>query len=420
MVSATYDADVVNGVLRMIELYRRHLPARGHEVTIFTLGSEDPEGTPGVVRSPGLPLGDHGYYAGLGYTPEAQRQLAQMDIVHCHHLLMSLEMAHRYADAPIVYTNHTRYDLYTGSYTRLPQPAADAIMRYAWPRYTDMADHIIAPSVGMLRVMLEFNVRRPISVIENGIELEPFLRPSHPRTKRDLGLPDDCVLAVYCGRLAAEKDVALLVTLFAEAAAQHSDLALLLIGKGPQASELRRQVEALGLAERVRFTGALPYAAVGAHLAAADMFLTASTSEVHPLTVIEAMAAGLPVVAVRSPGLAETVESGVTGLLVPAADLAFVAAMLSLAGDAAARRRMGAAAREAAHRYDIGRTIDRTLALYDDLLTRRPDRGRRDPHGWWRRRAAAWESRLSEIAHVLQLEPGRAPLDRTKEEEAQP
>ena len=108
MVSATYDAAVINGAVRMVTLYKTYLEELGHEVTIFTLGeaSESDEAAR-VIRSPGLRLGRYGYYLGMSYTREAQALLARMDIVHCHHLLMSVEMAHRYARCPIIYTNHT-------------------------------------------------------------------------------------------------------------------------------------------------------------------------------------------------------------------------------------------------------------------------------------------------------------------------
>ena len=116
MVSATYDPSVINGAVRMVTLYKQHLEALGHEVTIFTLGDEqEGDREARIVRSPGFRLGDYGYFVGLRYSREAQMLLTEMDVVHCHHLLMSVEMAHRYARCPIVYTNHTRYDLYTGA-----------------------------------------------------------------------------------------------------------------------------------------------------------------------------------------------------------------------------------------------------------------------------------------------------------------
>jgi len=197
MVTATYDPSVVNGAVRMVGLYQQHLAQLGHEVTIFTLGeAEADDAAQQIVRSPGIRLGDYGYYLSMGYSREAQARLAQMDVVHCHHLLMSVEMAHRYAHCPIVYTNHTRYDLYTGAYMPLPQPAADAIMRQIWPEFTDLADVVIAPSEGVRQVMLDFGVRSRTVVIENGIELGPFLQPARPRTKSDFGLAGDEPLLV--------------------------------------------------------------------------------------------------------------------------------------------------------------------------------------------------------------------------------
>ena len=95
MVTACYKP-VINGVTRMVSLYKQHLEAAGHEVTIFTLGDPDPNDESGVVRSPGIMLGDYGYYISMRYSSEAQALLQQMDIIHCHHLFMSVEMAHRY------------------------------------------------------------------------------------------------------------------------------------------------------------------------------------------------------------------------------------------------------------------------------------------------------------------------------------
>ena len=97
MVSATYDPTVVNGAVRMVTLYKEHLETLGHEVYIFTLGEpEESDDAARIIRSPGIRLGGYGYYISISYTREAQALLRQMDVVHCHHLLMSVELAHRY------------------------------------------------------------------------------------------------------------------------------------------------------------------------------------------------------------------------------------------------------------------------------------------------------------------------------------
>jgi glycosyltransferase involved in cell wall biosynthesis len=401
MVTATYDPEVVNGAVRMVGLYKRHLDMLGHEVYIFTLGNESvKDEETHIIRSPGLRLGDYGYYLSIGYTREAQALLAQMDIVHCHHLLMSVEMAHRYARCPIVYTNHTRYDLYTGAYLPLPQPAADAIMRQVWPEFTDLADVVIAPSESVRRVMLDFGVRAPTVVIENGIDLEPFLRPRRPRGKADYDLPESAYLLVFVGRLSSEKNLAALLQQFKIAHELRPELRLALFGKGPIEAELRRLAQELGIDPCVQFRGVVDYGEVGEWLAATDAFVTASTSEVHPLTIIEAMAAGLPIAAVRSPGIDDTVESGVTGFLASASE-GLDAAVVALAADPARARAMGAAAREVSLRFDINRTVARSVELYEELLATRPDLRREREHGRWLRRMEKWGGLLDQLAQLI-------------------
>jgi glycosyltransferase involved in cell wall biosynthesis len=402
MVTATYDPEVVNGAVRMVGLYQRHLEMLGHEVFIFTLGDEGAQDEAArIIRSPGLRLGDYGYYLSIGYTREAQALLGQMDIVHCHHLLMSVEMAHRYARCPIVYTNHTRYDLYTGTYLPLPQPAADAIMRQVWPEFTDLADVVIAPSESVRQVMLDFGVRAPTVVIENGIELEPFLRPRRPRTKADYGLPGSAQLLVFVGRLSSEKNPATLLRQFKIAHELRPELHLALFGKGPMEAELHQLTRKLAIDPWVHFRGVVGYGEVGDWLAAADGFVTASTSEVHPLTIIEAMAAGKPIAAIHSPGIADTVESGVTGFLTSAAEGGLAAAMVALAADPARARSMGAAAREVSLRFDINHTVARTVELYKELLATRPDLQREHEHGRWLRRTEKWAGLLDQLAQLI-------------------
>lgn len=416
MVSATYDPDVQNGVLRMVSLYKQHLEARGHEVLIFTLG--EPEASDyehGIIRSPGLRLGDHGYYVSMGYSREAQRLLAQMDIVHCHHLFMSVELAHRYASCPIVYTNHTRYDLYTGAYTPLPQAAADAIMRQVWPNFSDLADVVIAPAASIREVMLEFGVRRPIIVIPNGVEVERFHAPSAPRTKADLGLPESSLLLIYVGRLAEEKNLTELLRQFGQARQTAPELCLAIIGRGPQEDELRTQADELGLAESVLFTGGVPFDEVPNYLAAADAFVTASTTEVHPLTVIEAMAAGKPVAAVASPGIAETVEDNLSGCLVETPEQ-LGAAIARLTTDRRRLSEMAAAASLASRHYDISRTIDLTLALYEQMLNDRPDLQRPEEHGRWFQMTESWMPLLDRLAELVR--PSIGPDDAPRSIEA--
>ena len=401
MVTACYKP-VINGVTQMVVLYKKQLEAVGHEVFIFTLGDPDPAGEDeNVIRSPAMAVGSEGYYAAMRYTTAAQKMLGQMDIIHCHHLFMSVDLAHRYGRCPIVYTNHTRYDLYTGNFIPIAQQTGDAIMRQVWPEYTDLADVVITPSASVRDVMLDFGVRRPIEVIENGVDLRPFINPSAPKTKTELGIPETAVLLIYVGRLAVEKNME---TLLRQTAVAHDiapDIHLVIIGDGRSRLDLQRLAVELGMDGYTHFLGSIPYDEISNHLAAADLFVTASVTEVHPLTIIEAMAASLPIAATASPGIKDIVDAGVTGFLAADPATGLAAAIVGLATNPARLREMAMAAQEASTRFDINHTVENTMKLYGRLRQERPDLVRVREHGRWLRNSERLEPLVEQLARLV-------------------
>lgn len=110
----------VSGITNDISLNKRVLEQAGHEVFIFTFGDLDyPDEETNVIRSPGLPLVDTGYYLNYRYSRKAKALLQTMDLVHVNHPFLSGRLALRYCrplHIPIVFTNHTRYDLYAQAY----------------------------------------------------------------------------------------------------------------------------------------------------------------------------------------------------------------------------------------------------------------------------------------------------------------
>jgi glycosyltransferase involved in cell wall biosynthesis len=249
-------------------------------------------------------------------------------------------------------------------------------MRHLWPALTDFSDQVIAPSESVRDLLLTNGVRRPISVIYNGIDLALFQDPVSPMTKRDLGVSEADVLIVYVGRLSAEKNPGILLEEFAIARRTNEMLTLLLVGDGPQRSTLKQRARELGIADHTRFAGQIQFDEVPNVLAAADIFATASKSEVHPLTTIEALAAGLPVVATRSPGISDLVEDGVTGWLGSDREGDIARGLVMLSQDKKSMRQMGLAARMASARYSIDTTVSKTVEVYERLVVERPDKRR--------------------------------------------
>lgn len=370
----------VSGITHHIALNKRILEDLGHEVFVFTFGGDDhTDDEPNVIRTRGLPLVNTGYYVSLRYSTQAQKLLHTMDIVHVHHPFTSGQLAIRYCkprSIPIVFTNHTRYDLYAQAYLPMvPESLGDAFLRAYMPSFCRACSLVISPSPGIKEVLQRFGVDSPIEVIPNGIDLAPFRNPPRKINRQMLGLEEHDIVLTYMGRLGPEKNLAFLLRAFAGVAKTCDQVKLLIIGDGPERENLEDRVHYMGIGARVRFTGMIPYPELPDYLVLADVFVTASVTEVHPLSVIEAMAVGLPVVGIRSPGISDTIEDGVTGLLAPEEDIAvFTAKLTHMIIDAEKRREMAANARKAANAFAIENTIQVLLEHYQRLVSQSPRR----------------------------------------------
>ena len=362
----------ISGVTHYVSLNKRALEAAGHDVEVFTFGGDEAaDEEPGVHRSPGVPVAESGFYLGFRYRRSARLRLQQMDLVHVHHPFLSGGLALRYCrhlGIPIVFTNHTRYDLYAQVYLpMIPDPLSRTFLQGYLPGFCRAVDLVIAPSEGMRGVLRDLGVDSPVVVVPNGVELAPFQGPA-PASRESLGLGPDDLALIYVGRLGLEKNVAFLLRTFAGVRSAAPQAHLVLVGGGPESENLRGLARDLGQAAAVHFTGPVPYSAVPGLLAACDAFVTASVSEVHPLSVIEAMAAGLPVVGIEGPGVGDTVRDGVTGFLSSYDSAAFSAKLTRLVLDDDLRRRMGEAAAQTAGEYDITRTSAQVEGHYKSLL----------------------------------------------------
>ncbi|MEP7355989.1 MAG: glycosyltransferase [Anaerolineales bacterium] len=374
----------VSGVTNYVALHKRALEALGHKVFIFTFGGgayDDEELY--VIRSPGLPFNVKatGLQVSYRYSRQAQLKLRTMDVLHAHHPFVSGPLALRYGEPrgiPVAFTNHTRYDLYAQHYLPafIPDGFASTILQNYLPNFCQRCDLVVAPSRGIAQVMKDLGVTREITVIPNGVDLSPFQNARPGRTRAEAGLPADAVVLMYLGRLGPEKNITFLMRAFAGVAAACPAAVLALVGDGPEADNLRDQAEKAGVASQVRFFGPVDYAAVPEYLKLADVFVTASQSEGHPLSLIEAMASGLPAVGIDSPGVSDTIEDGVNGLL-STPDLAvFTAKLVRLVMDGETRHRLAEGARVSAQQYDINRTVALLLDQYVHLVTQGAHRRR--------------------------------------------
>lgn len=370
MMADTYKPHM-SGITNYIELNKRMLERAGHDVFVFTFGDMDyQDDERHVIRSPGLPLTDTGYYLSFQYSRKAKALLQTMDVVHVHHPFLSGRLALRYCrplNIPIVFTNHTRYDIYAQTYMPgLPESIAETLMESYMPDFCHAVNLVISPSAGMAAILRKFKVEGPIIVAPNGVEILRFQQAS-PLARVDFGFGNNDILLIYTGRLAREKNLSFLFKAFSGPAQALTNVHLLVVGDGPEREELQEQAAASPINEKIHFLGKIPYEQLPDYLGMCDLFVTASVSEVHPLSVIEAMGAGLPVLGIHSVGVGDTVVDGVSGLL-SSEDLAVFSAKLTrLCMDAELRKNMSAAARKVSERYDIERTTQTMLGHYQHL-----------------------------------------------------
>lgn len=364
----------ISGITNYVEVNKQYLEKAGHEVFVFTFGDlEFEDGEPNIIRSPGLQLADTGFYLSMRYSRHAKKLLQTMDIVHVHHPFLSGRLALRYcrpAEIPIVYTNHTRYDLYAQAYLPLmPDGVSVGLLQAYMPPFCNAVDMVITPSAGMANVLRELKVEGDIEIVPNGVDLTSF-QTAAPLIRENFGYKPDDILIVYSGRIALEKNLPFLIESFNGIAKAIPNVHLLLIGGGVQQyeEEIRKQVEAQENASRIHMTGRVTYDQLPAYLAMCDIFATASITEVHPLSVIEAMGAGLPIMGIESVGVGDTVQDGVTGYLATNDMSSFTAKLSRLCLDPKLRRQMSGAAREASSAYDIERTTDMILKQYERLV----------------------------------------------------
>lgn len=364
----------VSGITNYIDLNKRYIEKAGHDVFVFTFGDQDyHDDELRVVRSPGLPIVNSGYYLSFSYNRAAKKLLQTMDVVHVHHPFLSGRLALRYCEPlriPIIFTNHTRYDLYAQAYLPLlPEEISDSFLQAYMPPFCEAVNLVISPSAGMANILREMSVTAPIAIIPNGVELHLFYK-AEPQLRADFGFTPDDILLIYTGRLATEKNLLFLLQAFAGVAQALDNVYLVVVGGGQKQieTEIREITTRLKIDERVRFIGMVTYEKLPSYLAMCDAFVTASVTEVHPLSVIEGMASGLPVMGIYSPGLSDTIEDGITGFLAIEDMAAFTAKLTRLCLDRDLRKKMGSAAHQASTRYSIERTTRIMLEHYERLV----------------------------------------------------
>ncbi len=291
------------------------------------------------------------------------------DVVHTHTAKAGFigRVAARLARVPVIV--HTFHGHVLRGYFG---PRKEALYRWLERRCARFTDAVLAVSAQVRADLLELGITTPekLRVVELGLELGRFA--ATPRSggalRAELGLAADTPLLGTCGRLVPIKNQALFLEAAAALRATWPTAHFVLIGDGELRGELAAQVAALGLGDAVTILGWRQDTAP--LLADLDLFVLTSDNEGTPVTILEACAAGTPVVSTAVGGVGDILTDGATGWLVPPRDAAALTAALeaALSDREEARRRAAAAQAAVLQRFDIGRLAEDLKALYKGLL----------------------------------------------------
>lgn len=313
----------INGVSTSIEMLKKGLEKNGHKVYIVTV---NPWGLRykydhNVLRIPGIPIGIFDYRLTSIYPAFAIKTIKSwnLDIIHSQTEFGVGTFARIIAkqlNIPLVHTYHTMYEDYIHYITKgYFKKTSKKLVEYLTLFYCDStATELIVPTKKTYDLFKEkYKVKRNVHIIPTGIEIEKYSKnyslDKINKLKKTLKINEEKVL-IFVGRLGLEKSVDFLIE-------NHKDInaKLLIIGDGPERNNLEKLVKKLKLNDKVIFTGKVALKDIGLYYKLGNIFVTASKTETQGLTVIEALAASLPVVAINDESFIGPIKNDYNGYL---------------------------------------------------------------------------------------------------------
>lgn len=317
----------IGGVPVSIEHLSEELRNLGHRVYIFAPSYPTQEEEPFVIRYPSFPVGVAGAPVPNVLTKLFYKKMAelQIDVIHVHHPAIVGNVAfsmRRQLGIPIVFTYHTRYEEYLYYVKMLKQieHCTGIIERYL-QYYCNHCDMLFAPTPEIKEHLLyEKMVNAPVEILPTGLPQDNFF-PDMQTVKSIKGQYQKGADYIFCtvARLAKEKNLDFLLEAMQKVKQRLSihgkTLRHLIIGEGLERKHLEEKCHKLGLDQEIIFIGNVENKQMKNYLAASDLFVFTSKSETQGIVVLEAMAAGKPVIAVEATGIRDVVNTKENGIL---------------------------------------------------------------------------------------------------------
>jgi len=367
----------INGVSVSTRTFAREFARLGHEVHVhapsFPDAAEDKEPFK-VIRYPSFYLAlDPEDRLAYAFRKQAKAFIAQnYDIVHTQTPFFLGQLAVRWArksGAKVVHTYHTFYRAYAEYYFRyLPRDLRTYGTKWLSKRYCNSCDLVIVPSAQMAEEVLSYRIKVPVATIPTGVALSRFDGKNGDKFRKKMGFSANEKFLLYVGRLADEKNIDFLLRVFKKLSSGRDNIRFIIVGSGPASAKLKDLAFRLGVEKKTHFLGYIRGNSLRDCYSAADLFLFASVTETQGLTVLEAMAAGTPVVAVGRMGIKDILDCQRGGITAEPNEEEFLQAILRMLEDTDFYLQKKSETIGVAQNWSSRAMADRTLKEYEKLF----------------------------------------------------
>ncbi len=367
---------IISGVVNSIDLIRKGLMKSGHKVYIFAPrfpGYKDKEA--GVFRFASVNLSSRVQFPlAIPYSIKLFSIINRIDfdIIHTHHPFLLGVLGAKISKKmgiPLVFTFHTQYEQYS-HYIPFHQGIVKRVTREMVVNYTKKCDKIICPSPTISSLLKEYGITTPVEFIPNAIDLEQFKGRNPENVRQKYGLTKDEKILLYVGRIGIEKNLEFMLKAFKNIS-ETENVRLMIVGEGAELENYKKMATEMGLDKKVIFTGRVEYKDIPDYYALGYAFLMTSTTEVKPLALLEAMASGLPIVAVSAAGSSDTITHGFDGLLTPLDIQKYTSFLQELVQNENLREKLHKGALETSQKYSIKSITKRLEKLYSSLIRKK-------------------------------------------------
>lgn len=304
----------INGVATSVLMLKQGLEKMGHKVYVVTVNDESfsYKETEGVLKIPSIPIGIMNFRQSGIYPLRALKIIKRwnLDVIHTHtefSIGTFARLISKQFNIPLVHTYHTMYEEYIYYITKgYFNHASKKLVEYLTLFLCDKTiDELIVPTEKAKDLFKEkYKVKRDVHVIPSGIDTERFHKEnvdklSVIKLKKSLSIGMRDFIILYVGRIAKEKSIDFLIKNFPDVLKRIPKAKMIIVGDGPDLKDLIDMTNDLKLEDKIIFTGRVLWDDIPKYYAMSNIFVTASTSETQGLTVIEAMGASKPVVAIK-------------------------------------------------------------------------------------------------------------------------